>query len=81
MRNQRGFFGMVVIDDMIIAIGGNKDTTSISNAEYFDDRKNEWFVCLLVHVRGIGVRTSRAMFRSSSIANSEQQIARLCYQT
>jgi hypothetical protein len=40
---------MVVIDDVIFAIGGDKDRTHISNVEYFDDRKNEWFVCLLVH--------------------------------
>jgi hypothetical protein len=39
---------MAVIDDMIFATGGYKDNTSISNVEYFDDRKNEWFVYLFV---------------------------------
>jgi hypothetical protein len=49
MHNGRKRFGMVVIDDMIFAIGGVQGRMDISNVEYFDDRKNQWFVCLLVH--------------------------------
>jgi hypothetical protein len=44
MHNQRAFFGMAVIDDMIFAIGGDDGETSISNVEYFDNRKKTWFV-------------------------------------
>jgi hypothetical protein len=49
MHNERTFFGMAVIDDMIFATGGNNYFSPISNAEYFDERENEWFVCLLFH--------------------------------
>jgi hypothetical protein len=48
LHNERAFFGMEVIDNMIFAVGGLKDGTYISNVEYFDYRTNEWFVCLLV---------------------------------
>jgi hypothetical protein len=40
---------MVVTEDMMFAIGGENDRTCTSNVEYFDDKKYEWFVCLLVH--------------------------------
>jgi kelch-like protein 10 len=49
MHNQRAYFSMVAIDDMMFAIGGENGSISMRNVEYFDDRKNEWFVCLLVH--------------------------------
>jgi hypothetical protein len=48
MHSKRAHFGMAVIDDMIFAIGGYTANTYLTNVEYFDSRKNKWFVfCLL----------------------------------
>jgi hypothetical protein len=60
MHNARYLFSMVVIDDMIFAIGGENDETSLSSVEYFDDRKNKWFVCLFVSSRYHHKLTSEA---------------------
>jgi kelch-like protein 10 len=49
MHNRRCSFATEVTDGMIFTIGGFNGVTTISNVEYFDDRKNKWFVCLLVH--------------------------------
>jgi hypothetical protein len=48
MHRQRENFGMVVINDTIFVIGGVNGMSCISDVEYFDDRKNRWFVCLFV---------------------------------
>jgi hypothetical protein len=48
MRRQRENFSMVVINDTIFVIGGFDGMSCTSNVEYFDDRKNKWFVCLFV---------------------------------
>jgi kelch-like protein 10 len=45
MHSRRYNFATEVIDGMIFAIGGFNGVTAISSVEYFDDRKNKWFVC------------------------------------
>jgi hypothetical protein len=45
MHNKRARMSTAVIDDMIFVIGGNDTGRDMSNVEYFDDRKNKWFVC------------------------------------